>query len=162
MLASNPVKRYSVLDSALAAISGWIQKRKLIRDCRQRFEACTSDEIARLAHDVGLPETDLRRMATLGPDAAKQLLDRMTALHLDAEVIANSEPGTMRDMQRLCSNCVSKKRCQRDLGTESERSSVAVLSERRHTRLAERRVYGRGLAALTSPFALQPARTRLT
>ena len=115
MLASNPVKRYSVLDSALAAISGWIQKRKLIRDCRQRFEACTSDEIARLAHDVGLPETDLRRMATLGPDAARQLLDRMTALHLDAETIANTEPATMRDMQRLCSNCVSKKRCQRDL-----------------------------------------------
>ena len=115
MLASNPVKRYSVLDSAFAAIGDWIRKRKMIRECRQRFEACTSDEIARLAHDVGLPETDLRRMAALGPDAAKQVLDRMTALHLDAETIANSEPGTMRDMQRLCSNCVSKKRCQRNL-----------------------------------------------
>ena len=115
MLASNPVGRYSVLDSALAAIGGWIQKRKMIRECRLRFEACTSDEIARLAHDVGLPETDLRRMATLGPDAARQVLDRMTELHLSAETIASSEPGTMRDLQRLCSNCVSKKRCRRDL-----------------------------------------------
>jgi hypothetical protein len=39
----------------------------------------------------------------------------MDALHLDADALAKSEPSTMRDLQRLCSSCVSKKRCQRDL-----------------------------------------------
>jgi hypothetical protein len=54
-------------------------------------------------------------MAELGPDAAQQLLDRMAVLHLDADALTKREPATMRDMQRLCSSCASKKRCQLDL-----------------------------------------------
>ena len=53
-------------------------------------------------------------MAKLGPDAAKLLLERMAALHLDAEAVAKSEPATMRDLQRLCSMCASKRQCQFD------------------------------------------------
>ena len=54
-------------------------------------------------------------MLKLGPDAAKLLLDRMAALHLDPKALANSYPGIMRDLQRVCSNCTSKKQCHRDL-----------------------------------------------
>jgi hypothetical protein len=54
-------------------------------------------------------------MSKLKPDAAKLLLDRMAALHLDPGTLAKSDSSTMRDLQRLCSNCASKKRCQRDL-----------------------------------------------
>jgi hypothetical protein len=115
MLASNPVKSYPVFNSVIAAFRDWVRKRKLIRQCRQRFDACDKDEIARIARDVGLSSSDLRQMAELGPDAAKLLLDRMTVLHLDADALAKSDPSTMRDLQRLCSSCVSKKQCQRDL-----------------------------------------------
>jgi hypothetical protein len=115
MLASNPVKRHPVFNSVFAAVGDWVRKRRLIGQCRQRLDQCDSHEIAHIASDVGLSANDLRRMAKLGPDAAKLLLDRMAALHLDAEAVAKSEPGTMRDLQRLCSTCVNKKKCQFDL-----------------------------------------------
>jgi hypothetical protein len=115
MLASNPAKTDPAFSSVFASFRGWLHNRKLIRVCRQRLDACDKNEIARIARDVGLSPHDLREMAALGPDAAKQLLDRMDALHLDADALANSDPTTMRDLQRLCSSCVSKKRCQRDL-----------------------------------------------
>jgi hypothetical protein len=115
MLASNPVKPYPVFNSFITAFREWVRQRKLIRQCRQRLDACDKSEIARIARDVGLSSDDLRHMADLGPDAAKLLLDRMAVLHLDADALAKNDPTTTRDMQRLCSSCVSKKRCQRDL-----------------------------------------------
>ena len=115
MLASNSVKTDSDFNSVFETFRGWLHNRKLFRQFRQRLDACDKNEIARIARDVGLSSHDLREMAALGPDAAKQLLDRMDALHLDADALAKSEPSTMRDLQRLCSSCVSKKRCQRDL-----------------------------------------------
>jgi hypothetical protein len=115
MLASNPAKTDPAFNSVIAAFRGWVRKRKLIRQCRQRLDVCDKDEIARIARDVGLSSSDLREMAELGPDAAKLVRDRMAALHLDADALAKSDPSTTRDLQRLCSSCVSKKRCQRDL-----------------------------------------------
>ena len=115
MLAPNPVKAYPVVNSFIAAFRNWVRHRRLISQCRQRLDACDNNEITRIARDVGLSPSDLRHMAERGPDAAKQLLDRMALLHLDADALAKSEPSTMRDMQRLCSTCASKKHCQRDL-----------------------------------------------
>ena len=101
--------------SLVAAVRDWVRHRRLIRQCNARLDACDNDEIARIAHDVGLSASDLRHMAKRGPDAAQGLLDRMAALHLDAHAVAKNEPAAMRDMQRLCTNCIDKKRCQRDL-----------------------------------------------
>jgi hypothetical protein len=115
MAASNPVKKYPTFDSALTALGDWLRLRQRIWQFSRRLDECDSGELGHIATDLGLSAAELRRMAKLGPDAAKLLLDRMTALHLDAEAIAKSEPGTMRDLQRLCSICASKKRCQRDL-----------------------------------------------
>ena len=77
MLAPNPVKTYPAFNSFLTAFRDWARHRKLIRQCRQRLDACDGQEIARIARDVGLSPSDLRHMADLGPDAAKQLLERM-------------------------------------------------------------------------------------
>jgi len=113
-------KQYSVANSVFSALSDWVRKRKLIRQCRQKLDECDSYEIARMARDVGVSPHDLRRMVKLGPDAAKQLLSRMDALHLNGDALSRSKPGVMRDLQRLCSTCASKKRCQRDLAHDPE------------------------------------------
>ena len=115
MLATNPVKTFPTFKSFIAAFRNWVHHRQLISQCRQRLDACDNVELARIAQDVGLSPHELRAMAELGPDAAKQLLDRMAVLHLDANALAKSEPSTLRDMQRLCSSCAAKGRCQRDL-----------------------------------------------
>lgn len=113
MLAPRPTEPYPILNAALAAVGDWIKRHQTHRG--QQLDACGSEDIARMAHDIGVPDYDLRQMAKLGPDAAKLVAERMKALNLDAGTIAESQPGTMRDLQRLCSSCVSKKRCQRDL-----------------------------------------------
>jgi hypothetical protein len=115
MLASNPVTPNSVFGSVIAAFRDWVRKRRMLRQYRHRLNGCDQNEIARIARDVGLSSNELREMAELGPDAAKLMLERMAVLHLDADALAESDPSTMRDLQRLCSTCVSKKRCQRDL-----------------------------------------------
>ena len=120
MLAPSPVKTYPVLKSVVVAFRNWVRKRMLIRQCHLGLDECDSYEVACIAKDVGLSPTELRSMARLGPDAARLLLDRMTALSLDAEAVAKNDPSTMRDLQRLCSSCESKKRCKHDLALERD------------------------------------------
>lgn len=115
MLASNPVRPYPAFSSLIAAFRDWVRQRRLMRQCRQRLDACDEAEVARIARDVGLSASELHHLSDLGPDAAKLLLDRMAVLHLDPVALAKSDPSTMRDLQRLCSACVAKKRCQHDL-----------------------------------------------
>lgn len=110
MFAASPLKPYSIFNSIIAALRGWARGRQL----NPSLDECDSYEIARMARDAGLSSGDLRRMSKLKPDAAKLLLERMAALHLNPETVAKSDPGTMLDLQRLCSNCASKRRCQRD------------------------------------------------
>ena len=113
-------KQYSVANSVFSALSDWIRKRKMIRQCRQNLDECDNYEVARIARDVGVSPHDLRRMVKLGPDAAKLLLGRMNALHLNGDALSRSNSGVMRDLQRLCSTCASKKRCRRDLARDPE------------------------------------------
>jgi len=106
MIARSLLKPYSAFSSMVAVLGNW---------ARDRFDDCATYEIERMARDVGLSSNELYRMSKLKPDAAKLLLDRMSALHLNPETFAKVHPSTMRDLQRLCSNCTSKMRCRRDL-----------------------------------------------
>ena len=115
MLASTPAKSYPAFGSLIAAFREWVRQRRLLSQCRRRLETCDNNEIERIAHDVGLSAGELHQLAVRGPDAAKLLFERLSALNLDADALAKSDASTMRDLQRLCSSCVSKKRCQLDL-----------------------------------------------
>src|ERR1019366_5851192 len=115
MPASNSVKTDSDFNSVFETFRGWLHNRKLFRQCRQRLDAFDKNEIARIARDVGLSSHDLREMTGVGPRPAERVGGGMEAVYLHADALAKSEPSTMRDLQRLCSSCVSKKRCQRDL-----------------------------------------------
>ena len=115
MLAPSSVKIHPLFDSLIVAYCDWARNRRLDRQSRQRLDECDRYEVARMAREAGLSPMELSRMSKLGPDAAKLLLDRMAALHLDSETLAQTNPSTMRAVQRLCSSCTSKKRCQRNL-----------------------------------------------
>ena len=93
----------------LKAVRNWASNHKPRRPLSDGYE------IERVAREVGVSPNELQRMTKRGPDAAKLLLVRMAAFHLDAALISKINPATMRDLQRLCSNCASKRRCQRDL-----------------------------------------------
>ncbi len=111
---------YASVNSWVSAMGDWLRKRRSIRQNRRGFDEWSNYEVARIAQDVGLSSQDLREMIQLSPDAAKLLLRRMSVLHLDADELAKSDMNVMRDLQRVCSTCGSKRQCRIDLADDPE------------------------------------------
>jgi hypothetical protein len=101
------------IGSALSALMAWVRRG-------DDLAALDPREVSAIALDLGLSDQDLRAIAAEGPQAARQLIDRMAALSLDAASIANTHPDVMRDMQRLCSLCAVKGRCAHDLAAHND------------------------------------------
>jgi hypothetical protein len=64
----------------------------------------------RIAHDLAVSPADLRVLAGKWPDDL--LSRRLEQLDLDA---AHVEPQVLRDLERVCTLCGSKRRCGREL-----------------------------------------------
>jgi hypothetical protein len=62
-----------------------------------------------------MPASEIRRLASLGPESAELLSRRMAALDLDGKEVARTHPQTFRDLQRICTLCESHRQCARDL-----------------------------------------------
>ena len=106
--------------SLTKAVSQWW--RAWIRRGSARFElkCCGEDELERMAKDIGLPSSELRRLASLGPDSADLLLRRMAALDLDRNEVSQTEPRTFQDLQRVCTMCKHHRRCRGDLARDAD------------------------------------------
>jgi hypothetical protein len=87
---------------------------------RSEFDGLDSAEKEALARDIGVTSYDLERLAECGPEAAKFLYERLAAEGLDAREIERRHPEIMKDMQRTCSVCGDKRRCERDLENASD------------------------------------------
>ena len=77
-------------------------------------------EADQLARDIGVTSYHLHRLSKLGPDAAKLLYDRLVIEGIDAQQIENDYPKVMKDMQRTCSCCSGKMRCEQDMKNTEE------------------------------------------
>jgi hypothetical protein len=108
------------VNSFVSALGNWLRNCRSVRQNRQDFGEWSNYELARIAQDVGLSSQDLREMMKLSPDAAKLLLRRMSMLRLDADELTKSEMDVMRDLQRVCSTCGSKRQCRIDLARDPE------------------------------------------
>jgi hypothetical protein len=77
---------------------------------------CGEYEAERMAHDLGLPVSELRRLTGYGSEAADLLAHRMAALNIDMKQITAVVPRTFQDLQRICTMCERHRQCARDLG----------------------------------------------
>jgi hypothetical protein len=84
------------------------------------FDCCGADEVERVARDVGVSSAELRTMAGKWPGAADLLRQRMAHLDLDSSEVTQTQPFIMRDLQRSCTLCQSKRQCMRDLGRDPD------------------------------------------
>jgi len=84
------------------------------------FVCCGQDEVERMAHDLGMPVSELRKIAKHGPEAADPLVRRMAVLNLDSKEVAATAPSTFQDLQRLCTLCKNHRQCARDLASKPE------------------------------------------
>jgi uncharacterized protein YjiS (DUF1127 family) len=89
----------------------WTGRRRDMVD----LERCGSAEVERIARDVGVSAADFSTLAGKWPDAADLLYWRMNEINLDRKEITQAEPQVMRDLQRVCTVCGSKRRCEHEL-----------------------------------------------
>src|SRR5262249_23317319 len=67
------------------------------------------------ASDVGVRGADLSTLAGKWPAAADLLYWRMNEIKLDRMEITHADAQVMRDLQRVCTVCGSKRRCEHEL-----------------------------------------------
>jgi uncharacterized protein DUF6455 len=90
---------------------GWRASRRTTRE----LGCCAREDVERMAHDVGVDRAELCILAGKWPDSADLLARRMGALKLDPADSGQVEPAVVRDLQRVCSLCASKRKCAHDL-----------------------------------------------
>jgi uncharacterized protein YjiS (DUF1127 family) len=93
----------------------WQRRRRTIAE----IDCCDYDGVERLAHDVGLSRAEFCILAGKWPDSLDLLSRRLEQVTLDARDIAQAEPYVLRDLQRVCSLCASKRRCERGFAGKS-------------------------------------------
>ena len=96
-------------------ITRWWHRRKTRRATITELNRCGEDEVALLARDVGVTPSELQTFAVKGPSESDLLTQRITALGLDAEWVKRTEPKVLHDLQRVCAQCASDRRCSHDL-----------------------------------------------
>jgi hypothetical protein len=95
-------------------LSRWWQNWRSRRAAIAELNRCGTD-VERLAADVGVSAAELSTLAGKWPGAAELLGRRMAQLKLDESGIRSKEPQVLRDLQRVCTMCASKGRCEHDL-----------------------------------------------
>ena len=106
--------------SLIKAVSQWWREWARRASARFELKCCGEEEVERMARDIGLSSSELRRLASLGPDSADLLLRRMAALDLDRKEVSQTEPRTFQDLQRVCSMCNHHRRCRGDLARDAD------------------------------------------
>jgi hypothetical protein len=105
-------KRSSIVEKAADAFGNWLKRRRDIREMRE----LDSGEFAKIASELNVPTAELDTLVHQGPHASDELLQLLTLLGVDKDVLGNT-PLALRDMTRVCASCQQKRQCNRDLST---------------------------------------------
>lgn len=96
-------------------IGAWWRNWKQGRAALSEIDGLESEELSRVARDIGVNTFELRTLAGKWPDSADLLSQRLAALRLTEDGIAQAEPGVLHDLQRVCTLCDDKQRCGHDI-----------------------------------------------
>jgi transcriptional regulator with XRE-family HTH domain len=89
----------------------WLKHRRELREMREMDAA----NFSQIASDLRMSSADLEALVRQGPHAADELPKMLAALGIDQDDLARTEPLVLRDMERVCSMCINKRQCDRDL-----------------------------------------------
>jgi transcriptional regulator with XRE-family HTH domain len=89
----------------------WLKHRRELREMREMDAA----NFGQIASDLRMSSADLEALVRQGPHAADELPKMLAALGIDQDDLARTEPLVLRDMERVCSMCIHKRQCDRDL-----------------------------------------------
>ena len=93
---------------------GW-RRWMIAHRAMTELAACPSQELHRIAADLGLSSTDLRRFTCSHPGPSELMPLRLQQLGLDVEFVRHAEPEAYRDLARVCGKCTARRQCKHDL-----------------------------------------------
>jgi hypothetical protein len=104
-------KPYPTVTRMVDIFGEWLKHRRELREMRDMDAA----NFGQIADDLRMSSADLEALIRQGPHAADELPKMLAALGIDQDDLARTEPLVLRDMERVCSMCIHKRRCDRDL-----------------------------------------------
>ncbi len=111
--------------------------------CNQELSALSAAELDRMSRDLGMTAVELQEIASMGPDSAALLHQRMEALGVTQADIDRLAFGLVRDLERDCSCCASKDECRADLVHQPESPGWMAYCANAQTLEAARKGRGR-------------------
>ncbi len=99
------------VESLINTFADWLQHRRELSEIRQMDRT----ELYRIASDMRVSPGVLDLLVRQGPHAADELPKLLKALDIDEADLARTEPLVLRDMERVCAMCASKRKCDHDL-----------------------------------------------
>jgi hypothetical protein len=88
----------------------WLREWSRTRTRLAELETCGPAEVEHMARDLGMSRGELSVLAGKWPDSADLLSRRLEQVNL-----ARVEPQVLRDLERVCTLCGSKRKCEYDL-----------------------------------------------
>ncbi len=104
-------KPYPVVDLVIDTFGEWLKHRRELREMHE-MDAANFNQIA---GELRMSASDLEDLVRRGPHAADELPKMLAALGISEQDLARTEPHVLRDMERVCSMCIHKRQCDRDL-----------------------------------------------
>ncbi|KYG22688.1 hypothetical protein SE92_22750 [Bradyrhizobium sp. AT1] len=113
--ASRP---YPIVQDLIDSFASWLKHRRELNEMRQLDRA----DFDRIASDLRISPDDLEELVRHGKHSADELPVMLEQLGISADGLGRAQPLLLRDMERVCSLCAHKARCDRDLadGTAAE------------------------------------------
>jgi hypothetical protein len=99
----------------------WWRNWNRTRRSMVELARCGPAEAEHIAWDLNVSGAELRVLASKWPDDL--LSQRLGQLNLDAAEVVHTEPEVVRDLQRVCTVCGSKRKCKHDLGNHPSDSA---------------------------------------
>ena len=105
----------------ISTFADWLKHRSELNEIRQLDRG----EFDRIAADLEISSRDLDELVRRGSHAADELPLLLKVLDIDEAALDRTQPMMLRDMERVCTLCGEKARCDRDLaaGTSAENFS---------------------------------------
>jgi hypothetical protein len=121
MMMTPESRHYPVVESVIDIFARWLKHwREIAESC-----GCDSEEYARIARDLNVSPGELDSLVRRGSHAADELPKMLAALHIDRKAVARVEPMVMRDLERVCSLCEQKRRCDHELAATTAAAHYA-------------------------------------
>jgi transcriptional regulator with XRE-family HTH domain len=103
-------KPYPVVEFLIDIFGNWLQHQRELSEIRQLDRS----GLNRIAGELRVSSDDLDALVRRGPHAADELPKLLQALGIDESDLARTEPQLLRDMERVCALCRSKRQCNRE------------------------------------------------